>query len=228
MATQPTLYPAEPSLRDVLTQLKTEIFLGLNCHAIATVTKFDSEKQTVDAQINYKRTYQVFNKQTGNYDQKLEDYPQLIDCPAIFLGGGSGALTFPVEADDECLILFNDRDMDNWFQGGNSSGVATQRLHSFSDGIAIVGLRSLGNVLENFDSERAVLRKGQALVGVGKNDLVKVANNLYTLNQLLQELVTDVKNLITTNAVVGAPCTVSPATQAILTSTANKIAGLLE
>jgi hypothetical protein len=59
----------------------------MNCHAIATIQSFDPTKQTASATVNYKKTY--FKPDTaGVYRPVLVDYPQLIDCPVIFLGGG--------------------------------------------------------------------------------------------------------------------------------------------
>lgn len=150
--------PNEPDLRDLLNLFRKQIMLGFNCHAIATIQSFDSTKQTASATVAYKKT--VFNTNAlGVYGPQLVDYPVLVDCPVICLGGGGGAITFPIANGDECLVLFNDRDIDNWFQGGGSgSAVATPRLHSFSDGLILVGLRSLSNVLVDYDNDGAALR----------------------------------------------------------------------
>src|SRR5690606_13368617 len=126
--------------------------------------------------INYKKTYYRLNAATGLYAPLLMDYPILVDCPVIALGGAAAALTFPITKGDECLVLFNDRDMDNCFQVGSGSANAAPRLHSFADGIVLVGLRSLAKVLTNYDTQRAVLRNGTALVGVSPSK-VRVANS---------------------------------------------------
>ena len=168
----------------------------------------------------------------------------------VFLGGAATALTFPIAKGDECLVLFNDRDMDNWFTGGGGGAVATPRLHSFADGIILVGLRSLGNVLQNVDGVRATLRgskDGQTIVGVGAT-LIKIANSQYTLNGLLQTLISNINDLVSAvgNITVGpgsfsngggavAGVSGTPINAAAisnvaseLSSTGNKIAGLLE
>ena len=236
--------PSDPGLTDALSLLKKDVMLNLNAHHIATIQSFDSVRQVATATINYKKTYFRLNKATGIYDPVLVDFPLLIDCPVISLGGGTAALTFPIQQGDECLVLFNDRDLDNWFQGSNSSGVATQRLHSFSDGIILVGLRSLAHVLPAYDMLRVVLRNGvggTTMVGVGAV-LIKIANNTTTLNTLLQNLVINIQNLvaqtaaitvtgITTGGAVSGPpfnAVAIAAVAAQLTTTAGQIAGLLE
>jgi len=172
----------EPSLADLLNLHKKDIMQSMNCHAIATVQSFDSAKQTVTATINYKKTYY------RGEDPVLIDYPLLVDVPAIFLGGGASSLTFPVAQGDECLILFNDRDMDNWFAGQAPLGVATPRLHSFADGIALVGLRSAPKVITGFDGTRVDLRNDKAHVAVGP-DLIKIYNDVTTLKTVINGLI---------------------------------------
>lgn len=230
-----------PSLLDLLNMNTKGMKLDLNCHHIGTVQEFDATKQTAKVTINYKQTVQQLDPDSKIYKPVLLDYPILADCPVVFLGGGSGALTFPVAKGDECLVLFNDRDMDNWFSGSNNGQPATNRTHSFSDGLILVGIRSMGNILSDFDTARVVLRNGTTIVGVGAS-LIKLANNQYTLNNLLQELINEIKSLVSATAgitvlavtpgigISGPPANAVTiaAINTQLTTTANKIAGLLE
>lgn len=236
--------PIEPQLKDLLDLLRKNIMLSLAAHHIGTIQAFNPTNQSATVTINYKQTRFQLDKASGLYDPVLFDYPVLLDCPVIALGGGLGALTFPIAVGDECLVLFNDRDLDNWLAGGSGGAVATSRAHSFSDGIVLVGIRSLAKVLTSYDTVRAVLRNGTGgttMVGVGPS-LIKIANSLYTLNGLLQELVTDVKSLVTQTAAItvtgitsgggtsGPPANAAAiaAVSTTLTTTAGKIAALLE
>jgi len=217
--------PADPELQDVLNLWKKNIFANLNCHAVATVQSFDSSKQLITATVNYKKTYFEKN-QKGVYVANLVDYPILIDMPAVVLGGGGGNLTFPILQGDECLVLFNDRDLDNWFGGSNTLGVATPRMHSFSDGIALVGLHSSIRSIQSYDMARAVLSFGASKIGVGAKVLISNGN---TLNTLLQNLVTAVKQIQIDVAGIGPSQGVVSATSVTsLTNAANALAGLLE
>ncbi len=168
--------PNEPHLRDLLSLLKKDIMLSLNCHALGTVQSFNSANQTATATVNYKKTYYRPNLVTGGNDPFLVDYPLLVDCPVIALGGGNGALTFPIASGDECLVLFNDRDIDNWFQGSASSANATSRLHSFADGMILVGVRSMANILVDYADDAIELR---TIDGLTK---VSVADNAVTIS----------------------------------------------
>ncbi len=151
------LIPNDPDLSFTLSMHRKGIFLDLNCHHVGTIQSFDATNQTAKVTINYKRTY--FRPNTaGIVMPELRDYPVIADAPVMFLGGGGYSMTFPVSAGDECLVMFNDRDIDAWFAGSSSSPNQTARLHSFADAVALVGIRSLPNVISDFDEDGIVLR----------------------------------------------------------------------
>lgn len=238
-----TQSPAEPSLMDVLNLFKQQILLALNCHAIATIQSFNAAAQTVTATVNYQKTFFEMNSRTKNYDPVLVDYPLIVDCPAVIMGGGTKALTFPIAKGDQCIILFNDRDMDKWFSGARSGPPASGRLHAFADAIALVGIRSKANPLDGYDTARAVLKDfdGGSMVGVGGSK-VKVSNNDTTLNTLLQSLISAINDLVSATAAItvtnvspglgtsGPPANAGAisAVASTLSDIASDIGGLLE
>jgi hypothetical protein len=73
-------------------------------------------------------------------DDTSVEYPVLVDCPYFVLQGGGAYIDMPISAGDYCLVLFNDRDIDNWWSTANVADPASTRKHSFSDAIALVGL----------------------------------------------------------------------------------------
>src|ERR1035437_3798116 len=109
MSTQYIQQTNDPSLKDVLDQLKRNIFLELNCHHIGTIQSFDAGSQTAQVTINYPKTIFKFNPTTRNYDTVTPSYTTLIDCPVVVLSGGDAALTMPIKPGDECIVLCNDR-----------------------------------------------------------------------------------------------------------------------
>lgn len=183
----PSKTTAQPSLRDLLDLHTREIMLALNCHAVATVQAFDPDTQRIQATINYSREYSEKNSM-GEYVPVLRSYPMLADLPAIVLGGAGANLTFPIATGDQCLVFFNDRDMDNWIAGAFTGAPATARLHSFADGIALVGL----NKVSDYDADRVVLRNGTAKIGLGES-LIQFQNDVRSLKGLLSDLITAIK-----------------------------------
>lgn len=212
---------AEPELKDLLDAHRKEILLSLNCHAIGTIQEFDKDKQTASVTINYKKTFYQQIGTTGTYSPVLVDYPLLVDCPVVVLGGGPCALTFPIAQGDECSILFNDRDIDNWFLHGQTGEVATSRLHSLSDGIVLVGVRSSLKVIGNYDPDRGVLRNGTTRVGVGASH-VQIANGTTSLNAVLQNLISAINGIVISGTSLSAPSI------AALNAVGAQIGGLLE
>lgn len=81
------------------------------------------------------------------------DYPILENVPVLFLGGGNYALSFPVQKDNECIVLFADSCIDAWWQSGGVQGQIVARMHDLSDGFAIVGFRSRPNVIRDFQTD---------------------------------------------------------------------------
>lgn len=70
--------------------------------------------------------------------------PPISDIPLVFPGGGGAFLEFPVAKDDEVLLVFASRSIDNWFGlGGYQPQSERGRIHNLSDAFAIPGPRSL-------------------------------------------------------------------------------------
>jgi hypothetical protein len=69
--------------------------------------------------------------------------PLLTDVPVMFVGGGGLVMTFPVAQGDEALIIFAQRCIDTWWKSGGYNNVPAElRMHSWSDGFALIGPRS--------------------------------------------------------------------------------------
>jgi hypothetical protein len=245
-------FNSNPTLEDLLAYHKKDILLSLNCHALATIDSFDAATQTATVTINYTQTYQRKSSKPAKmgssfYESVNVDYPPLVGCPVYVLGGGTASMTFPIKKGDQCSVLFNDRSLDEWYASGQKSPLRSGRLHSFSDGIVLVGLRSKLNPIANYDTTRATLRNGGAAVGVrGDTNKVLVTGtyptNTDTLNSVLQELITAVNNLITATAAItvsgvdtgpgvsGPPVNAAAinAVSSTLSAISTKIGGFLE
>lgn len=127
----------ELSLRAALEGFGAALRVALPC----VVAEFDPARMTVRAAPAIKA------RVLGDLGWESAEMPLLLDVPVVFPGGGGFALTFPVLPGDECLVVFADRCIDSWWQSGGVQEQAAHRLHSLSDGFALVGVRSLPNVL---------------------------------------------------------------------------------
>ena len=188
---------SEPTLINVVQALRTDIFSSLNCHAIGRIESFNELYQTAIVSIEYQR--KVENK-PDTYD--LKDYPNLIDIPVVVLGGGNGSIRFPIASGDTCLVLFNDRDMDGWFTSGSKAPLSSDRKHSFSDGVALVGLRSMSNNLEDYDSSRTELVHDKTKISL--ENKVRIKNDIANLYDVIDGLFAQLATLVPTTGIPSA------------------------
>ncbi len=207
---------AELDLKEVLDDLKTEIFTSLNCHSFGEIISFDSSVQTARIKIGYKRVI----------DNKIYNYPVLVDCPVIVLSGGNSGITLPIQSGDTCLVLFCDRDLDNWFESGQITTLNSNRVHDLSDGVALVGIRHKQNVIENYVNDRAKFYYDDTEISL--KDKVKFQNANKNLKTLIDSFIDILVGLTTTNCVVGAPVSLAPSVISQLNALKSEFGELLE
>jgi len=111
-------------------------------------------------------------------DGKMVDVslPPIADVLLIFPGGGGFTLTFPVGPGDEALVIFARNCIDGWFESGQVSPQAELRMHSLSDGFALVGTRSIPRLLGNISTSSVQLRSddGSTYVELAGGQMVNV------------------------------------------------------
>lgn len=146
----------DPNLKSLLDQVKRDVLTTINCSQVGEIVVFDAAKQTAQIQLKIMRLVADRTAQPVVYIPKI--CPLLIDCPVMVLSGGSGRITFPILPGDTCLVVFNDRDIDNWFKTGATLPPNSTRLHDLSDGLAIVGFRTQANAISGYNTTDAELR----------------------------------------------------------------------
>lgn len=184
MNTAPLSSIAAPDMRLVLDTWMNNSALKLNCHRIGTIVSFDSTKQTASVQI---ASLAVFG-------DKTVPYPVLTQCPVFVPSGGNGCLTMPVSSGDSCLVLFNDRDIDNWYESGAVTAPNTARTHDLSDGLVIVGFRHQANPIPDYSVD-VELRNNTAIVGLEDNGKISIRNQDTTLKNVMTTLITALNKL---------------------------------
>lgn len=135
-----------PDLTNVLQEHKRDIFTTLNCVQIGEIVDFDSGDQTASVKLLLKKVISVEPDGT----RILQEHPVLLKCPVIILYGGVSFLTFPIAPGDNCVVLFNDREFDEWFVNGGTQTPQSFRAHDLSDAIALVGINSMQTALANY------------------------------------------------------------------------------
>lgn len=69
------------------------------------------------------------------------ELPEFVDVPPVFLHGGASYLAHPIAVGDYALLLICERCFDRWYAGQDGLPPAQARMHDYSDGFALVGVR---------------------------------------------------------------------------------------
>lgn len=139
------------------------IMSRLNCHNIGKILEYDSQTQRCTVQL-----MQV--KQFNN--QSITPAP-LTDVPLIILGTGSAYITMPNPVGTICVLLFMDRNIDDFLSTGESYTPATSRMHDFSDCVALTTFTTLVNPIENYDTEAVTVLNKELVEAVEYESYIK-------------------------------------------------------
>ncbi len=133
-------YSAPADLIQTLKSNSESTAAKINCMRIGVVQEFYPENLTVQVKIADKKVIGL----NPDGSQILKEYP-LIYAKVCYC---NPFLTYPLMQGMECILLFNDREIETWFINGGSNIQAYPRMHDLSDAIAIVGIRSLPNMIQ--------------------------------------------------------------------------------
>ena len=178
--TKVTQFVVPPDLRATLNAFRTELFYNLNCHQLGEIVSFDAATQTATIQL-------MVDIQTND---AVYRYPLLTNCPVFVLSGANGCITMPVAVGDSCLVLFNDRDIDNWYESGTEAVPNSTRTHDLSDGLALVGFRNQANKIFGYDPTEVQIRNGTGKIAItADTGKVKVSNDLGSLLNAMNKII---------------------------------------
>ena len=189
---------ADPDLRALLLALKDEIFFGFNCHQVGQIVSFDAATQQASVQIQMQRVVaNAIQTDSGELQTTptIVNYPVLVNCPVFCMTGGGFVVTMPVAAGDPCLLLFNDRDIDNWFAAGTVGPPNTSRAHDLSDGFALCGFRNLQVSIANYSTTAAEVRTSD---NTGKVSIAQALSEFINATEVKLAVGTTVIDLDTT------------------------------
>jgi hypothetical protein len=173
--------------------LKSQIWTSLPCKIVS----YNPQEQSCVVQPLIQGK---FKQPDGTWTDA--DYPQVIDVPVRFVGGGGYSITHPVKEGDEGTIEFQSRSFDNWWlNAGTSMGAdgkpassptgskpqAEMRMHDWNDGIFKSGIRSKKNWLQNVSTDSVQIRSddGKTVIDIA-NGKVTITATTVKINGDLQ------------------------------------------
>lgn len=125
---------------------------NLRCASPGIIQSFDSAKQTVVVQVAITERIKI------NGTESVEKVPLLVDVPIVIPQIKGYSMTLPIQAGDECLVVFSDTCFDAWYQSGGIQNQMSLRRHDLSDGFAIIGVKSQPNVIPNYSTNSIQIR----------------------------------------------------------------------
>ena len=160
-----------PDLDDLLAESRDTVFANMNCVQVGKIEKVNND-QTVEIKIQFLRRLP---------DGKTAKYPLLVDCPYFVLQGGGAYIDMPIKKGDDCLVLFNDRNIDDWWDTGNVAVPADTRKHSISDGFALVGINRKDKALDP-DGSKARFIHGKSLFSLSPTGEIEIDSDSGKIN----------------------------------------------
>lgn len=137
------------NINNIVENIITTIFNNLNCVKIGKIIKFYPEDKTADVQIITK---------IKDSSSTIKTYTLLSKCLVI-----GNKITLPIEEGEQVIILFNDYDLNAYFETGEVQEPYSERKHNLSDGIVICGLNSIVNAI-NYDNSAICLNYSQSRI----------------------------------------------------------------
>ena len=132
---------AQPAdLIQTLTAAGNKTALDINCMRIGIIQEFYPENLTAQVKIVDKKLMGL----NSDGSQILQEYPPIYAKVCYC----NPFCTFPLTLGMECILLYNDREIETWFINGGSNIQAYPRMHDITDAVAIVGIRSLPQMIQ--------------------------------------------------------------------------------
>lgn len=128
------------------------------------VQSFDPSNMTCEVQPSIQAQVQAPD---GNFT--WVNLPLLQLVPVVFPSGGGCSITYPIQAGDECLVIFSSRCIDAWWQSGGIGNQVELRMHDLSDGFAIVGPRSVPKVPGGISTSALEIRSDDGTTKISLN-----------------------------------------------------------
>ncbi len=200
-----------PSLSELLKQVLDFRLQDVHVALPGSVQKVDMATQTVDVLPEIKR---VLEDEDGN--TKEESMPILPNIPLVFPRAGGYFLTLPVAVGDKVLILFCEKDLDQWRAKGRETAPDDLRMHSTAGAVAIAGVYpTMSPILTTNSTDMILGKDAGSKIYIKPNAEIHLAQEnpaqyIALATQVLTELTslqTQINNIVTimnANAVVFA------------------------
>lgn len=166
------LQRSQLDFNNVMEIAQDAIMSRINCHNIGRILEFDKDTQTCMVEL----------MQIKQFNNQLITPAPITQVPLIILGAGGGHITMPDPVGTICLLLFLDRNMDNFMETGEQYVPDTTRMHDFTDCVALTTFTTLAAPLENYDDEAISIFNEGLIEDVKKISYIKIYPNIIQIH----------------------------------------------
>lgn len=196
-----------PDLARLLETFGRNLGAQFNCHRVGRITAFDSDTLTCKVKLLDKF---IFN-------DTEQDYVEFTGLPLLIYATETAGLTLGNVVGAECLVHFNDTDIDNFLQTGEAYAPNSLRRHDFADGFAElrpfdhlaaqnVTYDSEGVALYNGntkirlkDDGSAIITNGSAVITLSGGDIAITGNVTISGDLTVNKTITATTDVVTNN-----------------------------
>jgi hypothetical protein len=183
-----------PALAEVLRAAIENALFDVHTALPGRVEKYDAAKQKMDVKPLLKR---IIVLDGGN--EITEEIPVIRDVPVIFPRAGGFFISFPIQAGDHVLLIFNERSIDKFVSNGGDD--PDLRMHDISDAVAIPGFYPFNKAIGAIDEDDMQIGHdgGVAIIHIKENGIhvgAKDARDKVPLDSRLQDELNRIKDEI--------------------------------
>lgn len=185
------MFKGNPNLEDVFEIVKEYTMAFINCSRIGRIRSFNPENCTAYIDI------MELIPNNGN-----NEIPSILaDVPVIFYGSRNTRITPPDIVGSNCLLIFQDRNIDNFLTTGEQYEPDNDRTHSYADCVALLTLNSYIDEPVMYDENALTLYNGTQFAKIFNDSIelyaekIKLYNSQTTLLTLIKSLITEIKNI---------------------------------
>lgn len=147
----------------------------------AVVESYDYKSQTAEVTPAVKRLL-------ANGD--IITLPKIVEVPVLFPSSGDALIHWPITRGDTVLLVFSERQIDEFVRSGKISKPSQTRKHSLTDAVAISGILPTNKTSKAENADDLIITRGDSKIVIKKNGDVEISGGQIKLGSgILQKLI---------------------------------------
>lgn len=174
-----------PTIQELLKAAFDHEIANIHTALPGHIVKYDPKLQKAEVMPDIQKKY---------YNGKVTDMPIITNVPIVFPRSSEAFIKFPLKKNDGVLLIFSERALERWLSVGGIVEPGSNRKFDISDCIAIPGLYSFANPIDD-DSDNFIIKYKEGAFVINPDNKMAFGNNEEELIDLITELIGDIKTL---------------------------------